>query len=55
MTDPTLWTASRQAAAIRAKEVGSRERLELVIARMERVNPAINAVVTLDLDRACGG
>jgi amidase len=39
-------------AAIRAKEVSSRELLELFLARHDELNPAINAVVTLDIERA---
>ena len=53
MTDEvTLWSASRQAAAIRAGELGSRELLEAVIARIERINPEINAVVSRNFARA---
>ena len=40
------------AAAIRAREVSSRELLELYLDRVERLNPPINAVVTLDVERA---
>jgi amidase len=47
-----LWSTSRQAAAIRAGEFGSRELLELLVSRIERINGAINAVVTLDLETA---
>jgi amidase len=46
------WTATRLAAAIRAGELSSRELLELYLDRVERLNPPINAVVTLDADRA---
>lgn len=46
------WPAGRQAAAIRAGELTSRALLELFVDRIERLNPAVNAVVTLDLDRA---
>ena len=46
------WTASRLAAAIRAGEISSRDLLELYIDRVERLNPPVNAVVTLDLERA---
>src|SRR3954468_6853190 len=44
--------AVRQAEAIRAHDVSSRELLELYLDRVERLNPAINAVVTLDAERA---
>jgi amidase len=46
------WTASRLAAAVRAREISSRDLLELYIDRIERLNPPVNAVVTLDLERA---
>ena len=53
MTDEiTLWSASKQAAAIRAGELGSRELLEAIIARIERINPELNAVVTRSFARA---
>src|SRR4051812_30633917 len=44
--------AVRQAEAIRAHDVSSRELLELYLDRVERLNPAINAAVTLDAERA---
>ena len=44
--------AERLAAAIRNGETSSRELLEVYLERIERFNPAINAVVTLDADRA---
>src|SRR3954453_2763110 len=44
--------AVRQAEAIRTHEVSSRELLELYLDRVDRLNPAINAVVTLDAERA---
>jgi amidase len=46
------WPATRQAAAIRSGEFGSRELLELYLERVDRLNPRINAVVTLDAERA---
>ncbi|HEY2427611.1 MAG TPA: amidase [Acidimicrobiales bacterium] len=45
-------TATDLAAAIRSKQVGSRELLEHYLDRVERLNPAVNAVVTLDAERA---
>ena len=50
--DVALWSTTRQAAAIRGREFTSRELLELYIGRIERINPTINAVVTLQLDEA---
>src|SRR5262245_24206026 len=50
--DIALWSATRQAAAIRAGDFSAQELLELYAARIERLNPAINAIVTLDLERA---
>src|SRR5688572_341045 len=45
-------SATDLARAIRAKEIGSRELLDSFLDRIERLNPAINAVVTLDVERA---
>ncbi|MHA1538276.1 MAG: amidase [Alphaproteobacteria bacterium] len=39
-------------AMLRAGEIGCRELLDLHIARVERLNPGINAVVALDVERA---
>src|SRR5690349_1505645 len=46
------WSATRLAEAIRTKELSSRELLDIYVDRIERLDPPINAVVTLDLDRA---
>jgi len=51
-TDPTLWSATEQAAAIRERRLGSAELLDLFAARIEQVDPTVNAVCTLDLERA---
>lgn len=50
--DVAFWSATRQAAGIRAGQFKSRELLELLVDRIERINPALNAVVTLDLPTA---
>jgi amidase len=40
------------ASAVRNREVSSRELLDGYLDRIDRLNPALNAVVTLDVDRA---
>lgn len=55
MSDPALLSASEQASAIRAKTLSSRELLDAQLARIERLNPEINAVVTLHEDLARAG
>src|ERR1019366_3940513 len=50
--DPTLWSATRLAAAIRSHTLSSRELLDAFAAKIDRLNPAVNAVVTTDMDRA---
>jgi amidase len=52
MEDVGLWPAHRQAAAIRAGELSSRDLLETYLDRISRYNVAINAVVTLAADEA---
>ncbi|MFN8026667.1 MAG: amidase family protein [Acidimicrobiia bacterium] len=47
-----LAPAHRLAAAVRGKEVSSRELLDGYLDRIGRLNPAINSVVTLDEERA---
>jgi amidase len=47
-----FWPATRQADAIRARDISAQELLRLYAERIARMNPAINAIVTLDLDRA---
>jgi amidase len=37
---------------VRAKEISARETVEAHLARIERLNPALNAIVTLDAERA---
>ncbi len=50
--DVGLRSATSLSAAIRSREIGSRELLEHYVARVEALNPALNALVTFDLDRA---
>ena len=45
-------SATALAAGIRAKEWSSRELLDLYLDRIDRLNGPLNAVVTLDADRA---
>lgn len=51
-TDPTLWTLTEQAAAIARRQLGSVELLDAHLARVEQLNPQVNAVCTLAVDRA---
>ena len=52
MADLAFRPAAELGAAIRRREVGSAELLEYYVARVERLNPSLNAIVTLDLARA---
>ncbi len=52
MVEWALAGASRLARALRVGEVSSRELLELFLRRIEAADPALNAVVTLDAERA---
>ena len=52
MDDITLWPTYRQAAAIAKGELASRELLDAQLARIEAANPALNAVVSVDAERA---
>lgn len=51
-SDLTAMSATALAKAIRGKEVSAEEAVRAYLGRIERVNPAINAVVTLCADRA---
>jgi amidase len=48
----TYSSANDQVAAVRAKQVSARELLELHLDRIAEVNPRVNAVVSLDAERA---
>lgn len=52
MLDLPFRSALDAASGIAARRVGCRELLDLYVARMERLNPPINAVVVTDLPRA---
>ena len=52
MTEVAFRSATGLAAAIRAREIGCRELLEHYLARVERHNPALNAIVVTDLVKA---
>ncbi|WP_051299173.1 amidase [Arthrobacter castelli] len=45
-------SATALASAIRSKEISAREALDAQLRRIEQVNPAINAIVTVDDDAA---
>ena len=48
-------TAREQAAAVRRKEISARELLDLHLARIAERNPELNAIVSLDEERAREG
>ena len=52
MKDFIYWSASAQARALRARELSSREIVDACLARIEAINPTINAVVQLVAERA---
>lgn len=52
MPDIAFRSALELVIAIRNREISSRELLEHYLKRIERYNPAINAIVTLDVERA---
>ena len=52
MSDLGYRSATDLVRALKAKEVGSRELLDHLLARVEEHNPQLNAVVTLDPERA---
>jgi len=54
MSDPAIWreTATDLAARIRRREISAVEVMDAHLARIEQVNPQLNAIVTLDADGA---
>lgn len=50
--DPALKSATDLATMIRRCELSSVELLHGYVARWDRLNRSVNAIVTLDLDRA---
>jgi amidase len=50
--DPTFLSAKRQAALVRKGAIGARELLDHYIARIERLDGRLNAVVVRDFERA---
>lgn len=48
-------TAREMVSAVRAKEISARELLDLHLDRIDEVNPSVNALVSLDPDRAREG
>src|SRR6266436_5148254 len=52
MTDICFMTATDLARRIRAKELSAREVMEAHLTQIERINPKVNAIVTLLLDEA---
>jgi amidase len=52
VTSPAFESASALLAALRERRIGCRELLEQTLARVERKNPEVNAIVTLDVERA---
>src|SRR5207245_11103237 len=55
MTDICFMTATELARRIRAKELSAREVMEAHLTQIERVNPKVNAMVTLLPERAMDG
>jgi len=53
MTEPCDLTAIEARALIGRKKLAPTELLESCIARIERIDPAVNAMVARDFDRAC--
>jgi amidase len=52
MTIDATASATELAAAIRRKQISSRELLDLFVERLDRLDDKVNAVITRDIDRA---
>ncbi len=53
MPDINVYSTARQmVAAVAAKEISARELLELHLTQIDRVNPSVNAVVSMDVERS---
>src|SRR6266705_4945995 len=52
MLDTPFQSASALASLIRRKKIGCAELLELYLARVEKYNPTLNAIIATDLDNA---
>lgn len=52
MDNPAFASAVEQAAAIQSGELSAMELLDMHLERIDRHNPALNAIVTLDAERA---
>ena len=52
MTDIAFLPAHRLAGMLRSREIGCLELLEHLLARVERFNPALNAIIWTDRDGA---
>jgi amidase len=52
MRDPVFSTTTRLAAAIRGRDVSATEALEAHLRQIDKHNPALNAIVTIDAERA---
>lgn len=52
MDETALWSISQLSSAISHGRLSSRELLDIYLQRIEKLNPAVNAVITLDAERA---
>ena len=53
MTDDIcFYDASELAELIRSKKISAREILEAHLARIDKINPQVNAIVTMDAEQA---